>query len=103
MDSLSIDFSVQLIEFKVNQDGTISDLQTMQSSKGCAQDMVLLLMKRFSWKPLQQESGTNGNHYLMLVKQGGKVYMPQPIIITNDSEANFMIKQMNKNNLFISK
>ncbi len=37
----------------------------------------------------------------MLIKHNGKMYLPQAVVITNDTEANFMIKQMGNNNLLM--
>ena len=103
LDSLNIKFISQILEFKVNKDGTISNLKTIQTNKTCDKDVVLALFKKITWVPLQCEGGTDGINYMMIVKQGGKVYLPQGIIITNNLEANFMIKQMNKTELFICK
>jgi len=103
LDSLNINFISQVLEFKINKDGSISNLKTIQSNKIFDKDVVNELLTQFTWVPLQCEGGTDGLNYMMIVKQGGKVYLPQAIIITNNLEANFMIKQMNKNELFICK
>jgi len=103
LDSLNINFISQVFEFKINDDGTISDLKTIQTNKILDKDVVHGLLNKFTWVPLQCEGGSDGFNFMMIVKQGEKVYLPQGIIITNDLEANFMIKQMNKNKLFICK
>ncbi len=103
LDSLNISFISQIMEFKVNNDGTISNLKTIQTNNIINKELVNKIFKKFSWDPVECKGDAEGFNYMMIVKQGGKVYLPQGTIITDNLEANFMIKQMNKNGLFICK
>lgn len=103
IDSLNLSFTSQIIEFKVNENGTVSNLNTIQTNRKLDINILQDIFSRLTWLPLQCEGGTNGYNYMMVVKQNSKIYLPRAIIITNDLEANFMIKQMNKNELFICK
>ena len=103
IDSLTINFICQIIEFKVNEDGTVDSLITYQTDSRFDIDEILGLLRKFTWIPLQCKATSEGFVYMMITAIEGKAYLPEPEMITDDAEANFLAKQMKKNNLIMCK
>jgi len=101
VDSLNITNLSQLIEFKVNKNGTIDNIKTHNTNEALDEKTVSALLRSILWNPLQCDGDSDGYIYMMVVKYDGKIYLPQAIVITNNLEANFMVKQMNNNNLLM--
>jgi antitoxin component YwqK of YwqJK toxin-antitoxin module len=101
MDSLNLANLSQIIEFEVATDGSISNIDISQSNNSVKNILIQELLKSIEWTPLQCEERTSGFIYLMVVYYNGKSYLQQPITITNNLEANFMMKQMQNNNILM--
>jgi len=103
LDSLNITTLVQIIEFQVNKDGTISNIKTNASSGGLKDDILFNILNNIQWFPLQCDGNSEGVIFMTVVKLDSTLYLPKPIVITGNLEANFMIKNMTDNELLICK
>ncbi|NOX87236.1 MAG: hypothetical protein GXO86_14980 [Chlorobi bacterium] len=101
LDSLNITSLSQIIEFKVNKNGTIDNINSYQTNRYINKEIVATLLKSISWIPIQCNDPTEGFIYMMIVKNNGKMYLPQAVVITNNKEANFMVKQLINKKLLI--
>jgi len=101
LDSFNISDLSQLIEFKVNKNGTIDNINTFSTNSTLNEKTVSALLESIQWAPLQCDAESDGYVYIMVVKENGKVYLPQAVVITNDLEANFMVKQMGNKHLLM--
>jgi len=101
LDSQKITTCSCLLQFETHSDGSIENIRTFGISKFIDNKVVENLLRNNSWLPLNCDGKSEGFIYMMIVKQNGKLYLPKNLVITNNKEANFMLKQMTNNNLLI--
>ena len=101
LDSLNISNYVQILEFEVYTDGSIKNIKSLCTDNLLDQRTVKKMLNSVRWFPLECDAKSDGYIYMMMIKNDNKLYLPQPIVITNDKEANFMLKCMTQNNLLI--
>ena len=101
LDSLNINNHTHYIEFETHSDGSIININTIGTTKLVNNIIVEKLLKDNLWIPLNCDGKTEGFIYMMIIKNENKIYLPQAKVITNNKEANFMIKQMTNKDLMI--
>jgi hypothetical protein len=101
LDSLNISSLTQIIEFHVNKNGTINNIKTNSTNNAFDKKILSNLLTSIQWIPLQCDSNSSGYIFMTAIRHDDKFYLPKPIVITNNLEANFMIKNMSANGLLI--
>lgn len=99
LDSLNIPDYEEIIEFETSANGSISNVNSLGSTQIINNSIIENLLSQDLWIPINSKWKNKGYIYLMIVKSEGKIYAQQAKVITNDKEANFMLKQLDKNKL----
>lgn len=101
LDSLGVNGITQILEFSVSTDGSIGQINSVNTDSIVNNTLTTNVLKSIKWFPLQSESHPKGFIFMTLVKLDNQVYLANPIVITDNLENNFLIKQMSENNLNI--
>jgi antitoxin component YwqK of YwqJK toxin-antitoxin module len=101
LDSLNISNLTQIIEFHVNKNGTINNINTISTFSAFNEHILTDLLTSIPWIPLQCDNNSDGFVFMKVIKHDDQLFLPKPIVLTNNLEANFMIKSLSENDLMI--
>lgn len=101
LDSLHISNGGMMIQFDISEDGLVSNENIIALPRLMPREVLIKLLRKTNWQVLECDKKASGIQYMMLLISSGKIYSSESQVVTNNSVANLMLKQMKETNLLI--